>query len=374
MPAPSPTIQVITNPAALAALAPAWNDLAAATGNPQLHHDWIATAAQSFFSADQLRVVVLRDGDTLLAAAPLVQVGSGWSRQLVAVGHYDLYEPTDFLYRTAADLGPLVAAVAGLGLPARLYRVPADGAVARAAWPGGAPWAGPVADRPTSSPYLDIVSDWAAFEAGLKSRTRNDLSRARRRAERRGTLDCVFHLAEPDTVDSLLSRFLDVERRSWKLRNGSAITSERRLHGFFVRFTRRAAASGGLHFAFLDLDGRPVAAQMFQVRHDRLWIYKIAFDMALAEVSPGNLLTHQVVRFAFDAGLRGVEFLGASEPWLDKWTGGVRRQVDLAWYPPTALGLARRLRDRSPAVRRGADALRLAKGLARGLKRRLAGR
>ena len=103
---------------------------------------------------------------------------------------------------------------------------------------------------------------------------------------------------------------------------------------FFLDYCERAARTGGCRFAFLDIGGRSVAAQLSVVWQERLWVLKIGYDEAWSRCSPGWLLLAETLRDAFDRGLRSYEFLGSDEPWLHAWPATTREFSTLQYYSP----------------------------------------
>ena len=94
---------------------------------PAQRFAWIRACAASF--GTELRIVLVEEGDELVAAAPLV----GRERSsLELVGAGDLYEPGDFAYRDDEALGQLARAVAGLKKAVIIPRISASSPTVRA--------------------------------------------------------------------------------------------------------------------------------------------------------------------------------------------------------------------------------------------------
>ncbi len=74
----------------------------------------------------------------------------------------------------------------------------------------------------------------------------------------------------------------------------------------------------------------------------RFWVLKIGYDEEYSRCSPGILLIHETIRYAFTNGLKSYEFLGSDENWLHMWTkDNIRRHISIGYYPFNFIGLKR---------------------------------
>jgi hypothetical protein len=327
-------IEIVKEMSELQSLRDQWNELADTMQKLLLRHEWIVTATRSFFFADELYFFVYREQGQLNAVAPLVKLGKGIKARLYLIGYPGLYEPADFLYRDAASLSVLMRALARQKIPVCFQRIPITSPVLDYGfWHIGSWMPQAKVKNRTFSPFLDIESDWRDFYGNLTSKNRNDLNRAYRKAEKSGPVSFDILQVNKGNNDQHFREFLSLEQRSWKAENGSAISSTKNLQDFFTAFTSVAAEQGYLYYAFMRINNRLVAAQFFVICYEKLWTLKIAHDSDYGYCSPGTVLMREVIRFAFEKGLKGVEFLGYSESWLKKWSTGVRCYVDFAYFP-----------------------------------------
>jgi hypothetical protein len=275
------------------------------------------------------------------ARAPLVLERG----RLTLPGTVIVGEPMDFGWRNEEALERLAAEVAATGLPLRLFRLP-SASPALAALRRHFPL---VVERPAGAcPVLRIEDE---PERVLSSRRRQDLRRARRRAEQLGTLAVEVHEPAPAEVDGLLDVAFSVEARSWKGRDGTALAQDRRRARFYRTYCRDAAAAGALRIALLTLDGLPAATQIAVERDDALWLLKIGYDEAFASCSPGQLLMQATLQWAVERGLRRYELLGLAKPWTRMWTRDEWPSSLVLAYPATVRGLRAAVPDGLRALR-----------------------
>jgi CelD/BcsL family acetyltransferase involved in cellulose biosynthesis len=113
-----------------------------------------------------------------------------------------------------------------------------------------------------------------------------------------------------------------------------------RLRHFFHEYARRMARAGQMRIAFLRVNGVGIAMQLFVEHASRFWIYKVGYDEQWAEHSPGVQLMWDVMRYACELQMAGVELLGKVEEWLTIWAREVREYRTLIYYPFNLRGLS----------------------------------
>jgi CelD/BcsL family acetyltransferase involved in cellulose biosynthesis len=135
-------------------------------------------------------------------------------------------------------------------------------------------------------------------------------------------------------------------------------------HPLFIdALLEKMGQSGVAKLGVALIDGQPVAAQIWLVRHGRATIFKLAHDPAFDRQSPGTLLTHWFLRLLHDRnGVREVDFGRGDDTYKRQWLAFNRyRQGLLAANPRTLKGLLSVVVDILPArlmkhLRPGKDA------------------
>ena len=333
------SIEVLRDGAAIDALAREWNDLPQSQANPLLASDWFAVAAHTFDTP--IETLALRRRGVLAAVAPLgTDLRAGVAR-LQPLGVRALHEPSGLLYRDANALQELCKALIDRRKPFILQRMPLTDAL-RAELARAARGRGLLHEIATpGSPTVNFVGDGdlAAFETGLSSRRRQDYRRARRGLERAGPVTFDMRVPQAGSVAAELEEAMRIEASSWKSRGGSTLLHTGQLRAFFHEYARRMAAGGQLRIAFLRVDGVGIAMQLIIEHASRFWIYKVGYDEKWAEHSPGVQLMWDVMRYACESRMKGVELLGKVEEWLTIWTSAVREYRTLIFYPFNLRGL-----------------------------------
>ena len=333
----------------LSELAECWDRLAVGSGSPMQHYAWVSACAETVCTPSDLQIIRVGVPRRPVGLAPLVLRRHGVAR-LESLGVRELHEPMDLVYRTPADAITLAHALAELGLPLSLPRVPAASptvSAIRDAWRGR----GLVVCRPAPGcPWIPLDRGWGEAEPPLDAGRRSDLRRAQRRAEQIGPVSCQVLSPAPHELESLLDDAFRVEAAGWKGRQGTALVSNARQGAFYRRYAAAASEQGILRLCFLRIGDRIAAVQLGLESEDSFWLLKIGYDEAFARCSPGMLLLRDTVRYAASRGLGSYELLGAPEPWIRPWTDHVRPCVSIRAYPIDARGLAALLGDTAQDV------------------------
>ncbi len=323
-----------------------WNTLHSPFTLPTARPEWVL----SFLETTGYRPLVVSVTEAAGAIGALgVLVDRGWFQHAVQPGHNWLGEPTDFVCRAPALLRPLANRLARSRVPLNLERVPADSPTLdelREAYRGRA-WLR--MDDAGACPFVPLEGSPV-----LSTRTRSDLRRARRKAEKIGSLG--FELHSPRSREEMLPLFVEalrIEDHSWKGKAGSSLARDPHHRAFFERYCTRAAEQAALRFCFLRMGEKRVATQIAVEHNDRLWLLKIGHDERFAACSPGMLLMEESLRDAAARGLRTVEFLGNRSKWSARWTSHERPMMRIRAYPYNLRGLFLLARDGAMKVAMG---------------------
>ncbi len=199
-------------------------------------------------------------------------------------------------------------------------------------------------------------------EAVLGDKRRKKLDRQRRRLDRNGGV--AFRLATaPADVAQALPDFFALEASGWKGAARTAAAQTPAIRQFMEAAIAGLAAQGQASVARLVHAGRTIAAGIVLRGGEGAWIWKIAYDEAFAQASPGVLLTLEETRTLLaDPTLAWCDSCAApGHPMIDRVWGERRTIVDrlVALAPGFDFALARRLepmrRRLIATVRRGRD-------------------
>lgn len=349
-PATSGGFRVVRSLSAAADIQSEWAMTVAASAWPSPIQDyvWARTYAEVYGAERRLHILTSGNGRAAIIA-PLFRP-KGLFKPLELIGVKELFEVMDFIYAAGSDLEGLAAVLVERPQPIVLRRIRADSpALAALRRMCAREWI--TFCRPSRGcPFILLDETWGEPERHVNAGRRSDLRRARRAAEKMGSVTWEILEPSPDQVPTLLDEAYAVEAASWKGREQTAMQIDARLGEFYRRYAAIAAVRGTLRICFLRIDGKPAAMQIAVVSAGGFWLLKIGYTDEFARCSPGILLMIETIRYAAAAGLRSYEFLGASETWIRNWTPLEHECVSFRAYPLTVRGLAALAGDATPVL------------------------
>lgn len=181
-------------------------------------------------------------------------------------------------------------------------------------------------DRYTRALFRPRRSADGYLRTALPGKSRKEYRRLTRRLAEQGRLEYRF-LDGRDDAEAWIQSLLELERRGWKGRAGTALASTRESRRFFESIAREAGRQGRLTMHGLYLNGRVLALSCKIRAGDGAFAFKIAFDEAFDQFSPGVLLElEHIVRMHHDARIRWMDSCAVSNHemanrlWLDRRT------------------------------------------------------
>jgi len=346
---PSPILDVreVADRATLVAMEREWNTLVLATSpEPFYRHEYIRSFVDNFLPGAPLKILTAREANGRLAAVlPLVAERG----RVCGINLRQLASPTNvhsFRFDLIAENGDAAAAALWPHLAAdrswdvvKIADVP-DGGKAwqlyRCAQAAGFPVGAWEAQR---SPRVVLPSSYNKLMLGLRPKFKANLRRRRKRLEEQGMVT-VERVAGASLLPRHLEECLALERSGWKGRGGSAVSQSPAVHGFHSDLLRTGTFRHQLSLFVLRLDGRPIAFHYGLVSCGVYSLVMTSYDEAFKELSPGQLLTEEVLKDSIVRGLREFDFLGCDLPWKLEWTATVRRHHWLFIFRDSLLGRA----------------------------------
>ncbi|MBI5543921.1 MAG: GNAT family N-acetyltransferase [Deltaproteobacteria bacterium] len=321
-----------------------WNELASTLF---VRHEFLTAYLDSFEPGARLVVLTVRLNGQLVAGLPLVEERT----HLLGVPLATLRAPAN-VHSNRFDLvcepGSREKAVEALwtylrergGFDLLLLRdIPPEGHARMLLERAASDGCGVAMRESWSTPHIPLGGGFEGVKADLTARFRANLRRRQRKLGARGQVqfECAPVAAAADLSRALAEGFA-LEASGWKGRSGTAILRDPPAHRFYLRLASAFAPTGELRLFFLRLDGRPVAFFYCLESARTLYLPKLAYDEALADCSPGHLLTGEVVRDACTRGLADFDFLGPSMDWKLDWASHLRVHHTLWMFRRGSMG------------------------------------
>jgi CelD/BcsL family acetyltransferase involved in cellulose biosynthesis len=175
---------------------------------------------------------------------------------------------------------------------------------------------------------VPLPATWAEYLPWLSKSHRKQVTRAERRllASGRAVLHTVACRDELPHAMELLEQLHARRRR--QLGQTGCFASQR-----FAAFHRDVVgvmlAAGQLHLHWLELDGRPVAAEYHLAGCGTVYAYQAGIEPDALRFEPGSLITQASLRRAIEHGFRGFDFLRGDEPYKAHWRAVPRPSVEI---------------------------------------------
>ena len=188
-----------------------------------------------------------------------------------------------------------------------------------------------LADRGCTVHRRDALSCWrlelpATWDEYLQTLSKNYRKQVRRL--QRNVLDsgrAVLHSVEksedlPRAVDVLI----DLHQRRWAALGKPGCFASQRFAAFHYEVVPQLLHAGQLQLHWLELDGRPAAAEYDLAAGGVIYAYQSGIDPDLIGEQPGRLVTLATLRRAIEHGFRAYDFLRGDEPYKARFGAAVR--------------------------------------------------
>jgi CelD/BcsL family acetyltransferase involved in cellulose biosynthesis len=180
---------------------------------------------------------------------------------------------------------------------------------------------------------LDLPASWESYIASLGKHQRRTVRRLER--ESLHTDRAVLHVA---TRSDELARAMDIlielhQRRRTALGEKGCFASPRFL-SFFRDVVPALLRAGQVQLYWLELDGKPAAAEYHLAGGGVLYVYQAGVDPDLLPLQRGNLINLMILRRAIEQGYRAYDFLRGDEPYKARFGARPRSSMQYRVVPP----------------------------------------
>jgi len=187
---------------------------------------------------------------------------------------------------------------------------------------------------------VELPDRWDDYLATLSKSHRKQIRRSVRDLLTSGRVT-EHHVERPEDLPQARDVLIDLhQRRRASLGQPGCFASDR-----FTAFHRdvmpRLLANGQLRLQWLELDGRPLAAEYALTGDGVVYAYQSGVDPDAIELSPGRLSHVAMLRQAIDQGDSAIDFLRGDEPYKAHWRAQPRKCLEIRVVPDRALAQIR---------------------------------
>lgn len=300
----------------------------------------IASAIEHLIGADtSTRFFVARVGDNPLAALACVSEPMPWgagAQQLRVFGDHELY-PLPLIARAGSSLAAAELMRTALGHTGRYRRLCLTRQWNRTFFDALRREATDLVfsfSHAGFGSYLPIPATEETIWRACSSNFRKNLKKQLRRLSTAGTASWRFLRGRECAPDNF-EEFFALEASGWKADAGGAIRTHASKLAYYRSMLFGLAQRGQLELHFLDLEGRPIAAQLGVRRGGVLSLLKIAYDEGYAQLAPGNMLFLESLRRSISSQEISELNCLTDMAWHRNWGMDRREYVDVEVYPRT---------------------------------------
>jgi len=165
---------------------------------------------------------------------------------------------------------------------------------------------------------IELPERWEDYLAMLSKSHAKKLRRLQRRLldTGRAVLRTVERLEELPRAAQIL---IDLHQRRWRSLGRSGCFASRRFEAFHRDVMSGLLVAGQLQLHWIELEGRPVAAEYQLAAGGVVYAYQSGIDPEAAGYSPGRLAQLATMRRAIGEGCRALDLLRGDEPYKAPW-------------------------------------------------------
>ncbi len=173
---------------------------------------------------------------------------------------------------------------------------------------------------------IDLPDTWDGYVAQLSRPLRKRVRRIERNMFESGRA-VLLTVEREDELPRAMEILVDLhQRRQISIGNTGSFAS-RSFTDFHRDVTRRFLRRGRLRLHWLELDGRPVAAEYGLASRHAIFSYQGGFDPRLEDESPGQLATVATIKLAIAQRFAAFDFLRGDEQYKAHWRATPRASL-----------------------------------------------
>lgn len=180
---------------------------------------------------------------------------------------------------------------------------------------------------------LELPGDWKTYASRLSKSRRGAVRTIERRYFETGR--AVVRAAESTSdVERGLAILHDLHQRRRESLGDAGCFASPRFAAFLTDAAGRFHALGHLRLQWIELDGRPVAAEFDLSSNDTVFHYQSGIDPDAMQDRPGWLMQISALKLAIEQEYRAFDFLRGDEPYKSWWRAERRPLVELRIVAP----------------------------------------
>lgn len=177
-----------------------------------------------------------------------------------------------------------------------------------------------------------LPATWDEYLMILSKPHRNRLRRAYRNYFESGRV-MVRHAQTPEEIAQAFAILIQLHQGRWKFRGQPGCFASRTFEAFHREASARLMGLGRAAVNWLELDGRPLAAEYQLIGDGMTFAYQSGIDTGRLDDKPGHLANMASLRRAIEQGQHSYDFLRGDEPYKAHWRAEPRPMISVRVVP-----------------------------------------
>ncbi len=177
--------------------------------------------------------------------------------------------------------------------------------------------------------FVDTTGDQETFFKSLGGTTRKSLRAKTNKLLKTPGVEWEFNYT---FNEERFKDFMNIEDTGWKHEIGHTIAGSEECARFFKAIAQAFTDKKQFLFSSLMMDGRPLAINYSVLSKGILHTLKTAMnndDAGFSTLSPGLMMTQEMIKFCFREGISRLDFSGALYEYQSRWTDKINRKYDI---------------------------------------------
>jgi CelD/BcsL family acetyltransferase involved in cellulose biosynthesis len=188
--------------------------------------------------------------------------------------------------------------------------------------------------REEPSFFIPLANSYNDYLEKKNSHFRNNLKRVSRKMHSLGNVAFLSNRDFQDFAEAY-GLVLSIEEKSWKHKNGTAMTSTEKQRAFYRTLCKGAFDKGRLRLSILTLNNEPIAFEMGLLKDNKYYSVHGSYDEKFKKENPGTMLLAKFIEDLIHDGIKEFDFFGEPFEWERNWTDQFRWHTSLAIYNNT---------------------------------------
>jgi CelD/BcsL family acetyltransferase involved in cellulose biosynthesis len=179
------------------------------------------------------------------------------------------------------------------------------------------------------APYVERNTSWASY---FKSRSANFHKMLNNKTNRlkKNVGEVVAQVyTKPAEIKSALQIAFDIDLKSWKALEGTAISSTENSRKYWQSLTKYLTQKDSVKIWILRANKQAIAFEYGVVHNRKVYCLKRSFDKGYHEYSPGLILKCKSMEFYWQEDILEIDLLGTSDSFKKLWSVKIKKHFNL---------------------------------------------